>query len=145
MNNQMGEWVGKAGLQLHYSVFNYQIVTCPGQFLCTINGLCVPPCDGIKDCPNGLDERNCDCGLRQFSSRIVGGTNASEGECMAGQPAGAGLPHLWGGAHLQPVWGLLPTVSMTTGRYKEERGGSGLMTESSFMFSAAVVALMSRV
>lgn len=34
-------------------------IACPGQFLCTINGLCVPACDGIKDCPNGLDERNC--------------------------------------------------------------------------------------
>lgn len=34
-------------------------IACPGQFLCTINGLCVPACDGLKDCPNGLDERNC--------------------------------------------------------------------------------------
>lgn len=34
-------------------------IACPGQFLCTVNGLCVPACDGIKDCPNGLDERNC--------------------------------------------------------------------------------------
>lgn len=34
-------------------------IACPGQFLCTTNGLCVPACDGIKDCPNGLDERNC--------------------------------------------------------------------------------------
>lgn len=32
---------------------------CPGEFLCSVNGLCVPACDGIKDCPNGLDERNC--------------------------------------------------------------------------------------
>ena len=24
-----------------------------------MNGLCVPTCDGVKDCPNGLDERNC--------------------------------------------------------------------------------------
>ncbi|KAF7651877.1 hypothetical protein LDENG_00104210 [Lucifuga dentata] len=48
------------GLQLHYSVFN-QSDPCPGQFLCTVNGLCVPACDGIKDCANGLDERNCVC------------------------------------------------------------------------------------
>ncbi|KAM6972405.1 transmembrane protease serine 6 [Aplochiton taeniatus] len=48
------------GLQVHYSVFN-QSNPCPGQFLCTVNGLCVPACDGIKDCPNGLDERNCVC------------------------------------------------------------------------------------
>ncbi|CAK6975057.1 transmembrane protease serine 6 [Scomber scombrus] len=48
------------GLQLHYSVFNLSD-PCPGQFLCTVNGLCVPACDGIKDCPSGLDERNCVC------------------------------------------------------------------------------------
>ncbi|XP_034043609.1 transmembrane protease serine 6 [Thalassophryne amazonica] len=48
------------GLQLHYSVFNLSD-PCPGQFLCTVNGLCVPACDGVKDCPNGLDERNCVC------------------------------------------------------------------------------------
>ncbi|KAG9338884.1 hypothetical protein JZ751_025324, partial [Albula glossodonta] len=36
------------------------VSACPGQFLCTVNGLCVPACDGIKDCPNGLDERNCE-------------------------------------------------------------------------------------
>ncbi|XP_062322131.1 transmembrane protease serine 6 [Osmerus eperlanus] len=46
------------GIQVHYSLFN-QSDPCPGQFLCSLNGLCVPACDGIKDCPNGLDERNC--------------------------------------------------------------------------------------
>ncbi|XP_036796039.1 transmembrane protease serine 6 isoform X1 [Oncorhynchus mykiss] len=64
------------GLQVHYSLFNQSdpcpgqflctlnglcVPACPGQFLCTLNGLCVPACDGIKDCPNGLDERNCVC------------------------------------------------------------------------------------
>ncbi|KAJ8406710.1 hypothetical protein AAFF_G00296260 [Aldrovandia affinis] len=48
------------GLQVHYSLFN-QSEPCPGRFLCTVNGLCVPACDGVKDCPNGLDERNCVC------------------------------------------------------------------------------------
>ncbi|XP_063059142.1 transmembrane protease serine 6 [Engraulis encrasicolus] len=48
------------GLQIHYSLFN-QSDPCPGQFLCTLNGLCVPACDGIQDCPNNLDERNCVC------------------------------------------------------------------------------------
>ncbi|XP_014873541.1 transmembrane protease serine 6 isoform X2 [Poecilia latipinna] len=48
------------GLQVHYSVFNLSD-PCPGQFLCTVSGLCVPLCDGIKDCSNGLDERNCVC------------------------------------------------------------------------------------
>ncbi|XP_066519682.1 transmembrane protease serine 6 [Hoplias malabaricus] len=48
------------GLQVHFSIFN-QSDPCPGQFLCSVNGLCVPACDGISDCPNGLDERNCVC------------------------------------------------------------------------------------
>ncbi|XP_073940515.1 transmembrane protease serine 6 isoform X2 [Castor canadensis] len=46
------------GVQVHYSLYN-QSDPCPGEFLCSVNGLCVPACDGIKDCPNGLDERNC--------------------------------------------------------------------------------------
>lgn len=168
------------GLQLHYSVFNLSD-PCPGQFLCSVNGLCVPVCDGIKDCPNGLDERNCvcaaqyrcpedsqcveyykvcdqhpdcpeatdemnctegvqctdmtyvcadgtclkkpnpecdsvtdcpdasdekqcDCGLRQFSSRIVGGANATEGEW----PWQASLQvkgiHICGGALISNQW-----------------------------------------
>ncbi|XP_062852989.1 transmembrane protease serine 6 isoform X2 [Trichomycterus rosablanca] len=48
------------GLRVHYSIFN-QSDPCPGQFLCNVNGLCVSACDGISDCPNGLDERNCVC------------------------------------------------------------------------------------
>ncbi|XP_072512059.1 transmembrane protease serine 6 [Notamacropus eugenii] len=48
------------GVQAHYSLYN-QSDPCPGEFLCSVNGLCVPACDGIKDCPNGLDERNCVC------------------------------------------------------------------------------------
>ncbi|KAM4611939.1 transmembrane protease serine 6 [Polymixia lowei] len=48
------------GLQLQYSLFNLSD-PCPGQYLCTVNGQCVPACDGIKDCPSGLDERNCVC------------------------------------------------------------------------------------
>ncbi|KAL2086971.1 hypothetical protein ACEWY4_018030 [Coilia grayii] len=52
------------GLQIHYSLFN-QSDPCPGQFHCTLNGLCVPACDGIQDCPNNLDERNCVC-IAQF-------------------------------------------------------------------------------
>ncbi|KAB0400356.1 hypothetical protein E2I00_010452 [Balaenoptera physalus] len=48
------------GVQVHYSLYN-QSDPCPGEFLCSVNGLCVPACDGVKDCPNGLDERNCVC------------------------------------------------------------------------------------
>ncbi|KAJ8263894.1 hypothetical protein GJAV_G00142810 [Gymnothorax javanicus] len=48
------------GLQVQYSLFS-KSDPCPGRFLCTLNGQCVTACDGIRDCPNGLDERNCVC------------------------------------------------------------------------------------
>ncbi|XP_068798893.1 transmembrane protease serine 6 isoform X1 [Struthio camelus] len=51
------------GVQAAYSLYN-QSDPCPGEFLCSVNGLCVPSCDGIKDCPNGLDERNCVCSAK---------------------------------------------------------------------------------
>ncbi|XP_028253490.1 transmembrane protease serine 6 isoform X2 [Parambassis ranga] len=168
------------GLQLHYSIFNLSD-PCPGQFLCTVNGLCVPVCDGIKDCPNGLDERNCvcvaqykcpedsqcvdyykvcdqhpdcpeatdemnctkgvectdmtyvctdgtclkkpnpecdsvtdcpdasdetrcECGLRQFSSRIVGGSDASEGEWPWQASLQVRGDHICGGALISSQW-----------------------------------------
>ncbi|XP_038835121.1 transmembrane protease serine 6-like isoform X3 [Salvelinus namaycush] len=168
------------GLQVHYSLFN-QSDPCPGQFLCTLNGLCVPACDGIKDCPNGLDERNCvciaqyqcpedsqcvdyfkvcdqhpdcleamdeenctegvqctdktyvcadgtclkkpnpecdfitdcpdasderhcDCGLRQFTSRVVGGVNATEGEWPWQVSLQIGGRHVCGGALVYSQW-----------------------------------------
>ncbi|KAM6940279.1 transmembrane protease serine 6 [Xenentodon cancila] len=168
------------GLQLRYSVFNLSD-PCPGQFLCTVNGLCTPVCDGIKDCPNGLDERNCvcvaqfkcpedsqcvdyykvcdqhpdcpeatdemnctdgvectdmtyvcadgtclkkpnpecdsvsdcpdasdekqcECGFRQFSSRIVGGTNASEGEWPWQASLQVQGNHICGGALISGQW-----------------------------------------
>ncbi|XP_041725627.1 transmembrane protease serine 6 [Coregonus clupeaformis] len=168
------------GLQVHYSLFN-QSDPCPGQFLCTLNGLCVAACDGIKDCPNGLDERNCvciaqyqcpedsqcvdyykvcdqhpdcleamdeenctegvqctdmtyvcadgtclkkpnpecdfiadcpdasderhcNCGLRQFSSRVVGGVNATEGEWPWQVSLQIGGRHVCGGALVSNQW-----------------------------------------
>ncbi|KAM9265696.1 transmembrane protease serine 9 [Morus bassanus] len=41
-----------------------------------------PECDGIVDCSNGFDERNCDCGLTTALAfnKIVGGSTAARGE-----------------------------------------------------------------
>ncbi|XP_010084154.1 PREDICTED: transmembrane protease serine 9 [Pterocles gutturalis] len=41
-----------------------------------------PECDGIVDCSNGFDERNCDCGSTTALafSKIVGGSTAARGE-----------------------------------------------------------------
>ncbi|XP_054038261.1 transmembrane protease serine 9 isoform X1 [Rissa tridactyla] len=41
-----------------------------------------PECDGIVDCSNGFDERNCDCGITTSLafSKIVGGSTAARGE-----------------------------------------------------------------
>ncbi|RXN32556.1 transmembrane protease serine 6 [Labeo rohita] len=129
------------GLRVHYSIFN-QSDPCPGQVLCNINGLCVPACDGIADCPNGLDERNCvciaqfqcledsqcvdyykvcdqhpdciegsdeencthDCGLRPFSSRVVGGADAVEGEWPWQASLQISGRHICGGALVSAQW-----------------------------------------
>ncbi|XP_061884654.1 transmembrane protease serine 9 [Entelurus aequoreus] len=61
------------------------VSNCSANFLCTPTS-CVsksnPECDGVPDCPNQADERNCDCGQRPAlgSSRIVGGVTARRGE-----------------------------------------------------------------
>uniref|UniRef100_A0A8C6W7C1 Transmembrane protease serine 6 n=1 Tax=Nannospalax galili TaxID=1026970 RepID=A0A8C6W7C1_NANGA len=70
------------GMQVYYSLYNQSDPVCEaGQqsdmrvcvfFLCSVNGLCVPACDGIKDCPNGLDERNCGSGLRRGQGTSLG-------------------------------------------------------------------------
>ncbi|XP_053577193.1 transmembrane protease serine 6 [Bombina bombina] len=57
------------GVQASYSLFNISD-PCPGQFLCALNGLCVPICDGVKDCSNELDERNCVCPAQYQCSEV---------------------------------------------------------------------------
>nr|XP_009682663.1 PREDICTED: transmembrane protease serine 6 [Struthio camelus australis] len=69
------------GVQAAYSLYN-QSDPCPGEFLCSVNGLCVPSCDGIKDCPNGLDERNCVCSAK-FQC-----PEENEEQCSEGVPCG---------------------------------------------------------
>ncbi|XP_026515487.1 transmembrane protease serine 9 [Terrapene carolina triunguis] len=41
-----------------------------------------PECDGVTDCSNGFDERNCNCGMTPAVafSKIVGGSGAARGE-----------------------------------------------------------------
>ncbi|KAK2542035.1 Tmprss9 [Columba livia] len=62
------------------------VVPCTSfTFKCSSN-VCIgkenPECDGIADCSNGFDERNCDCGLTSALafSKIVGGSAAARGE-----------------------------------------------------------------
>ncbi|XP_025782248.1 transmembrane protease serine 6 [Puma concolor] len=89
------------GVQVHYGLYN-QSDPCPGEFLCSVNGLCVPACDGVKDCPNGLDERNCVCratfqcqedstciSLSRICDRQPDCLNGSDEEqCQGGVPCG---------------------------------------------------------
>ncbi|CAL8348817.1 unnamed protein product [Gadus morhua 'NCC'] len=64
---------------------NVHTLNCSGNFRCNANS-CIskvnPECDGVSDCPDQRDERNCDCGLRPAigSQRIVGGVTARRGE-----------------------------------------------------------------
>ncbi|XP_075300237.1 transmembrane protease serine 9 isoform X4 [Opisthocomus hoazin] len=62
------------------------VVPCTSlTFKCSSN-VCIgkenPECDGVVDCSNGVDERNCDCGLTTALafSKIVGGSTAARGE-----------------------------------------------------------------
>ncbi|XP_069007183.1 transmembrane protease serine 9 [Embiotoca jacksoni] len=61
------------------------VLNCSGNFQCSSTS-CIskvnPECDGVPDCPNKADERNCDCGVRPTlgSQRIVGGITARRGE-----------------------------------------------------------------
>ncbi|XP_036378669.1 transmembrane protease serine 9 [Megalops cyprinoides] len=60
-------------------------INCSGDYKCGA-GSCIskvnPECDGIVDCPNKADEKNCDCGHRPAvgSQRIVGGVTSRRGE-----------------------------------------------------------------
>ncbi|XP_062452459.1 transmembrane protease serine 9 isoform X2 [Rhea pennata] len=62
------------------------VVPCTSLTFKCSNKVCIgktnPECDGIVDCSNGADERNCDCGLTTAVafSKIVGGSTAARGE-----------------------------------------------------------------
>ncbi|XP_072277167.1 transmembrane protease serine 6 isoform X2 [Pyxicephalus adspersus] len=89
------------GVQASYSLYNLSD-PCPGAFLCILDGMCVPLCDGVKDCQNGLDERNCVCpanyecpdGECINSTQICDGTEdcingTDEQQCNQAVPCGA--------------------------------------------------------
>ncbi|KAM8888770.1 transmembrane protease serine 9 [Synchiropus picturatus] len=64
---------------------NLPVFNCTESFQCGASS-CIsklnPECDGVPDCPDQADERNCDCGARPAlgSQRIVGGVTARRGE-----------------------------------------------------------------
>ncbi|XP_027267542.1 suppressor of tumorigenicity 14 protein isoform X1 [Cricetulus griseus] len=88
-----------------------KVVSCTKYTYRCHNGLCLskgnPECDGKKDCSDGSDEKNCDCGLRSFTkqARVVGGTNADEGEWPWQVSLHAlGQGHLCGASLISPNW-----------------------------------------
>ncbi|CAJ1060622.1 transmembrane protease serine 9 [Xyrichtys novacula] len=61
------------------------VSNCSGNFQCSASS-CIskvnPECDGVPDCPNQADEKNCNCGVRPALGlhKIVGGVTARRGE-----------------------------------------------------------------
>ncbi|XP_078387724.1 transmembrane protease serine 6 [Cetorhinus maximus] len=84
------------------------------------DGSCVkkanPQCDYVSDCPDGTDEKNCDCGLQTSMSRIIGGTNSTEGEWPWQASLQVSGQHLCGGILINENW-VLSAAHCFTSRY----------------------------
>ncbi|XP_061883388.1 transmembrane protease serine 6 [Entelurus aequoreus] len=85
-----------------------QGVQCTNMTYICSDGTCLkkpnPQCDFVMDCPDASDETQCDCGLRQFSSRIVGGVDASEGEWPWQASLQVEGNHICGGVLVSSQW-----------------------------------------
>ncbi|TSK62641.1 Transmembrane protease serine 6 [Bagarius yarrelli] len=83
-------------------------VPCTDRTYVCADGTCLkkqnPACDFITDCPDASDEKNCDCGLRQFSTRVVGGVDATEGEWPWQASLQISGQHICGGVLISAQW-----------------------------------------
>ncbi|KAM4707389.1 transmembrane protease serine 9 [Discoglossus pictus] len=73
--------------RLSFYAIGLKTGSCPTQVFACRNSQCVvkqnPECDNVRDCNDGSDEKNCECGKRpamQKGNRIVGGSDAVKGE-----------------------------------------------------------------